>query len=117
MLKAGMASFLSNILSIFSGRGDASAEAAKGGEALVAEQQLYGDCTIVATPQREGNQFRLAGRIEKQVAGETLVRNFIRADVFTSRDDAIETTFRKAHQIIEQNGPSLFGDGEKIRQV
>ena len=49
--------------------------------------------------------------------GETLVRNFIRADVFTSVDDAVETTFRKAHQIIDQHGPALFGDGEKIRQV
>ena len=45
------------------------------------------------------------------------MRNFIRADVFTSSDDAVESTFRKAQQIIDQNGASLFGDGEKIRQV
>jgi hypothetical protein len=112
-----MASILSNILSIFTGSGAAATSAAKPAEASSAQSQTYGDCTIFATPQREGNQFRLAGRIEKQVNGDTLVRNFIRADVFTSVDDAVETTFRKAQQIIDQNGPSLFGDGEKTRQV
>jgi hypothetical protein len=45
------------------------------------------------------------------------VRNFIRADLFSSSDDALECTVRKAQQIIDQHGPSLFGDGEKLRQV
>jgi hypothetical protein len=111
-----MASILSNILSIFTGGGAATAGAAKS-DAPAAQTQAYADCTIFATPQREGNQFRLAGRIEKEVAGEMLVRNFIRADVFSSVDDAIETTFRKAQQIIDQHGTGLFGDGEKVRQV
>jgi len=112
-----MASIFSKILSIFGG-GSASTETPSGKPgASTAEPQLYGECTIFATPQREGNQFRLAGRIEKQVGGETLVRNFIRADLFTSADDATETAFRKAHQIIDQHGASLFSDGEKVRQV
>ena len=72
---------------------------------------------IFATPLREGNQLRLAGRIEKEVGGEVLVRNFIRADVFTSMDEAVDCTFRKARQIIDQNGPSLFADGEKSRSA
>jgi len=111
-----MASFLSNILSIFTG-GAAAGDSAKVAPTPSVAPQLYGDCQIFATPQREGNQFRLAGRIEKQVNGETLVRSFIRADVFTSVDDAAETTFRKAQQIIDQNGPSLFSDGVPTRQV
>jgi hypothetical protein len=111
-----MASIFSKLMSVFSGGGDkAGPDNAAGASA--AEPQLYGECTIFATPQREGNQFRLAGRIEKTVGGETLVRNFIRADLFTSLDDASETAFRKAHQIIDQHGTSLFADGEKIRQV
>lgn len=109
-------SILSNILSIFTG-GSKPETGTAAAASSAAEPELYGDCTIHATPQREGNQFRLAGRIEKQVNGETLVRNFIRADVFTSMDDALETTSRKARQIIDQNGASLFGDGEKSRQV
>lgn len=107
-----MASFFSGILSLFSG-GAKSAEAA----APAAEPQVHGDCMIHPTPIREGNQFRLAGRIEKEVAGEVLVRNFIRADVFTSLDDALDCTYRKARQIIDQNGASLFSDGERSRSV
>lgn len=112
-----MASFFSNIISIFTGGASQAGAEKSAGPAVSAEPQVHGGCTIHATPQREGNQFRLMGRIEKDVNGEILVRNFIRADVFTSSDDAIESTFRKAQQIIDQNGPSLFGDGEKIRQV
>ena len=108
-----MASIFSSIFSMFSGSGKPVA-AASGPKA---EPQLYADCTIYAEPVKEGGQYRLAGRIVKQVGDEVLVRNFIRADMFSSSDDAIECTVRKAQQIIDQNGPSLFGDGEKSRQV
>jgi hypothetical protein len=53
----------------------------------------------------------------KQVGDEVMVRNFIRADMFSSSDDAVECTIRKAQQIIDQHGSSLFADGEKSRQV
>jgi hypothetical protein len=108
-----MASFISNIFSMFSGGGKPASEAV----GPSGEPQLYGDCTIYAEPRKEGGQYRLAGRIEKKVGDEVLVRNFIRADLFTSSDDAIECTVRKAQQIIDQHGSSLFGDGEKLRQV
>jgi hypothetical protein len=108
-----MASIFSSIFSMFSGGGK-PAEASAGPSG---EPQLYGDCTIYPAPIREGGQFRLAGRIEKTVGDELLVRNFIRADLFSSSDDAIECTVRKAQQIIDQHGPSLFTDGEKQRQV
>ncbi|MBN9983750.1 transcriptional activator HlyU [Rhizobium leguminosarum bv. viciae] len=108
-----MASFISNIFSMFSGGGKPASEAA----GPSGEPQLYGDCTIYAEPRKEGGQYRLAGRIEKKVGDEVLVRNFIRADLFSSSDDAIECTVRKAQQIIDQHGSSLFGDGEKLRQV
>lgn len=110
MLGSAMASFLSNILSMFSG-GKKAAEP----EASTAKPVAYGDCTIIASPIREGSQFRLAGRIEKVVNGETLERTFVRADMFTSMDDAVEYTVKKAQQIIDQNGAALFGDGEKSR--
>ncbi len=109
-----MASIFSSIFSMFSG----GAKSTGGGAAAAAsEPQLYGDCTIYPEPQKEGGQYRLAGRIEKTVGDELLVRNFIRADMFSSSDDAIECTVRKAQQIIDQNGPSLFSDGAKVRQV
>lgn len=105
-------SILSRILSIFTG-GSSSESPAK----PLAEPQTYKDCTIHAEPIREGSQYRLAGRIERQVDGRVLTRKFIRADVFTSLDDALDCTFRKAQQIIDQNGPGLFGDGEEMRIV
>ncbi|MBB4189992.1 hypothetical protein GGE45_002599 [Rhizobium aethiopicum] len=108
-----MASFISNLFSMFSGGAKPASQAA----GPSSEPQLYGDCTIYAEPRKEGSQYRLAGRIEKKVADEVLVRNFIRADMFSSSDDAIECTVRKAQQIIDQHGSSLFSDGEKIRQV
>lgn len=107
-----MASFVSNIISLFSGgsRQETKPE-------VKAETQAHGGCAIHATPMREGSQYRLAGRIEKEVDGEVLVRSFIRADMFSTADDAVEFTFRKARQIIDQHGASLFDDGEKDRTV
>ncbi len=105
-------SIVTRILSIFTG-GASSESAAK----PMAEPQTYKDCVIHAEPIREGGQFRLAGRILQTVDGRVLERRFIRADVFTSLDDALDCTFRKAQQIIDQNGPALFGDGEETRTV
>ncbi|WP_429930280.1 HlyU family transcriptional regulator [Agrobacterium vitis] len=108
-----MASFLSKIFSAFSG--SSSSDETK--QSVSAEPQLHGDCRIYAEPIKEGSQLRLAGRIEKDVNGETLTRRFIRADMFTSKEDALDCTFRKARQIIDQNGPSLFADGAKDRSA
>ena len=105
-------SILSSILSIFTG-GSSSESAAK----PMAEPQTYKDCVIHAEPIRAGSQYRLAGRILRTVEDRVLERKFIRADVFTSLDDALDCTVRKAQQIIDQNGPALFGDGEESRIV
>lgn len=101
-----MASFFSKILSAFGS--SASDDAPK--KAETSEPHAYKDCVIYATPMKEGGQYRLAGRIEKKVGEETLAHEFVRADVFTSLDDAVECTIRKAQLIIDQNGPSLFSD-------
>ena len=106
-----MASIFSSLLSIFSGK-DRPAPAARG-----AEPVAYNGCTIYPAPMPEGGQFRLAGRIEKEVEGETLVRHLVRADMFSSMDDAVTFTIRKAEQIIDQNGASLFSDGVKSRSA
>jgi len=87
--------------------GGGSAETAR----KEAEPREYAGFRIYATRTREGAQFRLAGRIEKDFDGETRVRNFIRADIFTSEADALEFTFRKAEQIIGQSRGAIFADG------
>ena len=107
-----MTSFFSRLFSAFGG--SASDKPAAG---PTAEAQDYEGLRIYATPIKDGSQLRLAGRIEKTVNGEVLERHFIRADMFTSTDDALECSFRKARQIIDQNGASLFSDNEKSRSV
>jgi hypothetical protein len=104
-----MASFFSKLF----GRGSGSAAPAKVAE----ETEAYNDLTLVAAPMPEGGQFRLAGRIEKREGDRVWTRSFIRADLFSSRDDTVASTFRKARQIVDQHGASLFSDGVESRQV
>jgi hypothetical protein len=104
-----MASIFSKFFSMLSGGGAEPKAEAK------VEPQEHAGCRIFAEPMREGSQIRLAGRIEKDVDGRTLVRTFVRADMFTAMDDALDCTFRKGRQIIDQNGASLFADGQENR--
>jgi len=104
-----MASFFSKLF----GRGGEPASPAK----IAEETEAYNDLLLVAVPIPEGGQYRLAGRIEKRDGERVLVRSFIRADLFSSRDDTVGATFRKARQIADQHGPSLFSDGTESRQV
>jgi len=104
-----MASFFSKLFGL-GGNSDSGAKASE-------ETEAYNDLLLVATPVKEGAQFRLSGRIEKREGERVLVRNFIRADLFASREDTVQAAFRKAKQIADQHGASLFGDGADSRQV
>lgn len=83
---------------------------AAGAPARQHEPEIYKDCSIVATPLKEGSQWRLAGTITKVVEGETRERSFVRADLFATEDEACTFAVRKAQLIIDQN-PSLFSGG------
>jgi hypothetical protein len=76
--------------------------------AAAAEPVDYKGYSIVATPMAEGGQFRVAGSISKTLNGEEKLHKFIRADVFTDKDEAISATIRKAHVIIDQSGDRIF---------
>lgn len=104
-----MASFFSKLFGL-GGKGSAP-------ETVAEETEAYNDLVLVATPIKEGGQFRLSGRIEKRDGDTVLVRSFIRADLFSSREDTVQAAFRKAKQIVDQTGTSLFGDGAESRQV
>jgi hypothetical protein len=106
-----MAGFFSKL---FGGSSAGDAASGAGGKE---QMQKIGEYSVYATPRKEGAQYRLAGRIEHEVGGEKLIRVFVRADLFSSETDTVETTFRKARQIIEQHGAGLFADGAKERQV
>lgn len=81
------------------------------------EMEVYNGLHIVASPMKEGGQYRLAGRIEKRDGESVLTRSFIRADLFSSREDTVAATMRKGRQIADQHGASLFADAEASRQV
>ncbi len=89
------------IIGMFSG--NSSGEEASHGDAV--EHEGF---TIVATPVREGSQFRLAGIISKEVDGERLEHRLIRADLFPSADQCAEFTVTKAKQVIKEQGERMF---------
>ena len=73
----------------------------------------YKGMDIVAAPIKEPDgQWRLAGFIVHLVNGDQLEREFIRAEVFGSREDAIEFSISKAQQVVDQMGEKLFADGK-----
>ena len=66
--------------------------------------------TIIATPIKEGGQYRLCGTISKEIDGEPHEHRLIRADLFSSPDECTQFTVRKAKQVIKEQGDAMFGD-------
>ena len=86
------------------GIGGAS-EAAK---AAPPRTMAYEGYEIRATPYQEEGKWQLCGVIAHEVDGVTKEHRFVRADRFASQEDAVEMTFFKGRQIIDQTGPRLF---------
>ncbi|WP_181708527.1 HlyU family transcriptional regulator [Chthonobacter rhizosphaerae] len=74
-----------------------------------APTQEHKGFTITATPASEGGQWRVCGLITKTVDGAAREHVFNRADRSAAKDEAVEMTFRKARQIIDEQGDRLFG--------
>jgi hypothetical protein len=83
---------------IFGGGASPTADAAR-------EHKGY---LITATPIKEGGQFRLAGVISKEIGGVVKEHRFVRADLFTSKDEAVQFAFVKGELIIDQSGEGMF---------
>ncbi len=80
-----------------------------GGEkAAAAQPEEYKGFRIFPEPQSTGNQFRVAGRIEKEIGGQTRTHDLIRADVVESRATALEVTVAKAKALIDEQGETIF---------
>ena len=86
---------------LFGGSGGSAVEPA-------GEPVDYKGFSIRATPFSEGGQYQTCGVISKEIADEVKEHRFIRADRFASKDDAIETTLRKARQVIDEQGERIF---------
>lgn len=90
--------------------GAGKAQEGAANDAHRSEPQEYKGFAIVATPYKEGGQYQLCGVISKQIDGAAREHRFIRADRFPGLDDAVEMTFLKARQIIDQQGEQLFAE-------
>ena len=68
----------------------------------------YNGFTIRAAPLQEGGQYQAAGTIAKEVGGVLKEHHFIRADFFTSEEDAMRFSLSKARQIVDLEGERVF---------
>ena len=77
--------------------------------AATAKQAEHKGFTIEARPYQEGGQYQTAGLISKEFDGVRKEHRFIRADRFTTIDDAVEFCLSKGRQIVDEQGDRLFG--------
>lgn len=68
----------------------------------------YKGFRITPTPRKSPEGWRIAARIEKEVGGETLVHELLRADVIRDEETAREATLAKARQVIDEQGEAIF---------
>ncbi|WP_196257860.1 HlyU family transcriptional regulator [Pelagibacterium limicola] len=86
------------------GGGDAGSAASAAPDA----QEEFEGFVIKATLMKAGGEFQIAGTIEKEIDGELKTYSFIRADKFSSREDAAAATLGKGRQIVKEQGRTLF---------
>lgn len=64
----------------------------------------YKGYVIEAVPYKDGGQWQLAGRISK----DGKEHKFVRADKFTSKEEAADIAISKGQLIIDQSGDRIF---------
>lgn len=72
------------------------------------EPEEHAGFRIYAEPIKETGGHRVAGRIEKDIDGQTRRHDFVRADVCQSFDDARRISLAKARQVIDEQGEGMF---------
>ena len=87
------------------GKSESSGDEAPAGPAGSLEHKGF---TVLAEPFKEEGQFQLCGRVEKEIGGEVRSHKFIRADRFSSLEDAVQFTLTKGQQIVDEQGDRLF---------
>ncbi len=77
-------------------------------KAVSVEPVEYKDFLIYQEVIAEGGQYRVAGRITKEIDGETKTHRFIRSDVVSNKSDAEELMLKKAQMFIDQMSGRIF---------
>jgi hypothetical protein len=70
----------------------------------------YKGYRIQPAPYVANGQYQTCGVIEKDTPDGMKQHRFIRADTYSTRDDAIEFTISKAKQIIDMQGDRMFAN-------
>ncbi len=83
----------------------------KAAETTSAKSEAYNGFIIEPRPKASGGQFNIAGVIRKEDEPDGPTHEFIRADTFTTADEAARFTLIKAKQIIDQQGDRMFKAG------
>ena len=63
---------------------------------------------IRATPYKDSGQFQTAGTISKEIGGEMKEYKFVRADRFSTIEEAADLSLSKGRQIIDEQGERMF---------
>jgi len=72
------------------------------------EPELHEGFRIFVEPIKEGGSYRIAARIEKEVAGAVKTHHLVRADTSSSLDEARDMSLRKARMLIDEQGESIL---------
>ena len=70
--------------------------------------ETYNDFVIEPAPRKQGSQWLTAGFISRDGPGGRRETEFIRSDMFASREDAEACALAKGRQIIDEQGEKLF---------
>lgn len=79
----------------------------KPSEPSPAQGEEYKGFRITPAPGRDGGQYRVGARIEKDGRTHTLIR----ADTMASLDVATAISLAKAKKVIDEQGERVFGPG------
>lgn len=77
----------------------------------VAASERYKGFELQARPRREGNLWRVAGRICRLDDPDGPRHDFIRVDTMASHDEAVRLTLVKARQIVDERGDRAIPEG------
>ncbi|MDD1779717.1 HlyU family transcriptional regulator [Enterovibrio sp. ZSDZ35] len=76
--------------------------------AKTVEPTEYKGFLIYPEAKSEGGQFRICGRICKDIEGETQTHTFIRSDLLPSEEGANDLMLKKSQLFIDQMGERMF---------
>ena len=80
----------------------------EGGASKPVARETYNGYVIEAAPMSEGGQFRLRAFIHENDGPDARKATLIRADLFSSADQAAEFAVSKAKQVIDEQGAAVF---------